>query len=136
MNKSKSAPLSTTLRLFLALSLLFSACFLTPNAVRPAFAANSIMIAGTPVVEGDYYISNPAGQGLLKLTHPEGSSENYLTYSVGQNGENVITIKGDMTITVPNGEPFVSQFVTIETTGNLTIIGKAVQPLVKEQVRM
>ncbi len=119
MNKSKSAPLSTTLRLFLALSLLFSACFLTPNAVRPAFAADSIKIAGTSIVEGNHYISDPNGG----LKPSEGSSENYLTYSVGQNGENVITIKGDMNITVPEDKVFVFQPVTIETTGHLTIIG-------------
>ena len=74
MNKSKSAPLSMTLRLFLALSLLFSACFLTPNAVRPAFAADpdSIMIAGTSVEKGHPYISDPNGG----LKPSDGSSEN------------------------------------------------------------
>ena len=120
MNKSKSAPLSTTLRLFLALSLLFSACFLTPNAVRPAFAADpdSIMIAGTSVEKGHPYISDPDGTGL-KLAQPESPSDNYLIY----NGENVITIEGDMDITVPEDRAFVSQFVTIKTTGSLTING-------------
>ena len=130
MNKSKSALLSTTLRLFLALSLLFSACFLTPNAVRPAFAAepNSITIAGTSVVEGGQYIPDP--NGGLKLAQPESPSDNYLIY----NGEKVITIKGDMDITVPENKAFVSESVTIETTGHLTITGNTVLSLVNSDL--